>query len=145
MKQLIKHRVSILYAILFLFWIFQFDWIKTNILFFIDDQSRLVQRISLLELAVQHIQIVVLASLISIVIALVLAFSVHLSQSKEYRDLILQFSTIGETLPTAAIIALSVPLMGYGNGPLLLALSIYGILPILRNLRRFSQHSTFDP
>ena len=133
MKLLIKHRVSILYAVLFLFWIFQFDWIKTNILFFIDDQSRLVQRISLLELAVQHIQIVVLASLISIVIALVLAFSVHLSQSKEYRDLILQFSTIGETLPTAAIIALSVPLMGYGNGPLLLALSIYGILPILRN------------
>ena len=43
------------------------------------------------------------------------------------------FRSIGETLPTAAIIALSVPLMGYGNGPLLLALSIYGILPILRN------------
>ena len=133
MKQIIKHRVSILYAVFFLLWIFQFDWIKANLLFFMDDQSKLIQRITLAELALQHIQIVLLASAVSTVIALGLAFSVHLSQSKEYKDLVLQFSTIGETLPTAAIIALSVPLMGYGNGPLLLALSIYGILPILRN------------
>lgn len=133
MRLINKHRISIIYALCFLLWIFQFDWIKANLLFFMDDQSKLIQRITLAELALQHIQIVLQASIVSTVIALGLAFSVHLSQSKEYRDLILQFSTIGETLPTAAIIALSVPLMGYGNGPLLLALSIYGILPILRN------------
>ena len=66
-------------------------------------------------------------------IGLSLAIWVRLSRSSELRQIILQLSTIGETLPTAAIIALSVPLLGYGNIPLVMALCIYGILPIVRN------------
>lgn len=133
MRNLMKNRIVILYTFLFFIWIFRFDWIKNTILFFLDSKTNIIQRTSLSTLAYQHLTIVLISSLLSIVIGLTLGIWVRLSRSLELRQLILQFSTIGETLPTAAIIALSVPLLGYGNIPLVLALCIYGILPIVRN------------
>ncbi|MHB8097573.1 MAG: ABC transporter permease [Erysipelotrichaceae bacterium] len=133
MRKLISNRIVILYSLLFFIWIFRFDWIKNNLLFFLDSKSNIVQRTSLATLAYQHLNIVLLSTFLSIVIGLSFGIWVRLSRSIELRQLILQFSTIGETLPTAAIIALSVPLLGYGNIPLILALCIYGILPIVRN------------
>ena len=128
-----KNRVVILYTFLFFIWIFRFDWIKNTLLFFLDSKTSIIQRTSLSTLAYQHLTIVLISTLLSIIIGLSLGIWVRLSRSIELRQLILQFSTIGETLPTAAIIALSVPLLGYGNIPLILALCIYGILPIVRN------------
>jgi len=128
-----KNRVVILYTFLFFIWIFRFDWIKNTLLFFLDSKTSIIQRTSLSTLAYQHLTIVLISTLLSIIIGFSLGIWVRLSRSIELRQLILQFSTIGETLPTAAIIALSVPLLGYGNIPLILALCIYGILPIVRN------------
>lgn len=45
----------------------------------------------------------------------------------------LQLAAIGETVPSMVIIALCVPIMGYGNVPIIIALLVYAILPILRN------------
>ena len=133
MRSWVKNRVVILYTFLFFIWIFRFDWIKNTILFFLDSKTNIIQRTSLSTLAYQHLTIVLISTFLSIIIGLSLGIWVRLSRSQELRQLILQFSTIGETLPTAAIIALSVPLLGYGNIPLILALCIYGILPIVRN------------
>lgn len=133
MRNWIKNRIVILYTLLFFIWIFRFDWIKNTLLFFLDSKTTIIQRTSLSTLAYQHLTIVLISTLLSIIIGLSLGIWVRLSRSLELRQLILQFSTIGETLPTAAIIALSVPLLGYGNIPLILALCIYGILPIVRN------------
>lgn len=133
MSKIIQNRVTLLYTILFFVWIFQFNWIKDTLLFFLDAKNSIIQRSSLSELAIQHFYIVFLSTTLSILIGLSLAIWVRLSRSEELKQIILQFSTIGETLPTAALIALSVPILGYGNIPLVLALTIYGILPIVRN------------
>lgn len=133
MRRIINQKALILYTFLFLIWIFRFDWIKDTILFFLSSKNNIIQRTSLSTLAYQHLTIVVISTGLSIVIGLSLAIWVRLSRSSELRQMILQLSTIGETLPTAAIIALSVPLLGYGNVPLVMALCIYGILPIVRN------------
>jgi len=133
MNRILKNRVTLIYTLLFLVWIFKFDWIKETLLFFLDSKNTIVQRSSLFELAYQHSYIVLLSTKLSILIGLSLAIWVRLSRSEELKQIVLQFSTIGETLPTAAIIALSVPIIGYGNIPLVLALCIYGILPIVRN------------
>jgi osmoprotectant transport system permease protein len=58
---------------------------------------------------------------------------VRLSRSHELDNLVMRFGALGETIPSAAVIALSVPLLGYGNEPILLALFLYAILPIVRN------------
>ena len=133
MRKIISQKALISYTFIFLVWIFRFDWIKDTLLFFLSSKNNIIQRTSLSTLAYQHLTIVVISTGLSIMIGLSLAIWVRLSRSSELRQIILQLSTIGETLPTAAIIALSVPLLGYGNIPLVMALCIYGILPIVRN------------
>lgn len=50
-----------------------------------------------------------------------------------FRPLIETLVAIGQTVPPVAVLALSVPAMGYGAAPALAALTLYGVLPILRN------------
>jgi osmoprotectant transport system permease protein len=42
-------------------------------------------------------------------------------------------ATIGQTFPPAAVLALAVPAIGFGPRPTLVALFLYGLLPILEN------------
>lgn len=121
------------YLALFLWWIFDFATIKKWFLGFLGQRPDLIQRTSLGELALQHLNIVLISTSIAIVIGLGAGMIIHYTQHKELKDMALKLASIGETIPSAAIIALSVPLYGYGNRPIILALIIYAILPILRN------------
>jgi osmoprotectant transport system permease protein len=42
-------------------------------------------------------------------------------------------ATIGQSFPPVAVLALAVPAVGYGPVPTLVALTLYGLLPILEN------------
>jgi osmoprotectant transport system permease protein len=130
----LKQRWLVLsvYALIFVVWVWRFDWIRRSFLFFMQERRDVIQRVTLPELALQHLTIVLWASLFSFLIGFGLALFVHLSRSKEIRSLITQLATLGETLPTVSLLALSVPLLGYGNLPIVVALSVYGVLPILR-------------
>jgi osmoprotectant transport system permease protein len=41
-------------------------------------------------------------------------------------------AAMGQTFPPVAVLALAVPLVGFGELPALLALTLYGVLPVLR-------------
>jgi osmoprotectant transport system permease protein len=125
--------IIVLYLGLFLWWIFDFSTIKSLFLEWLGQRPDLIQRTSLAELALQHLNIVFISTSIAIVIGLGLGIIIHYTQLDDLKALTLKLASIGETVPSAAIIALSVPLFGYGNQPIILALIIYAILPILRN------------
>jgi len=40
---------------------------------------------------------------------------------------------VGQTFPPVAVLALAVPVMGFGAGPTLVALFLYGLLPVFEN------------
>ena len=42
-------------------------------------------------------------------------------------------SNMGQTFPPVAVLALAVPALGFGAGPTLVALFLYGLLPIFEN------------
>ncbi|MCR4400530.1 MAG: ABC transporter permease, partial [Syntrophomonadaceae bacterium] len=42
-------------------------------------------------------------------------------------------AAVGQTLPPVAVLALAVPVLGFGARPAVLALFLYSVLPILRN------------
>jgi osmoprotectant transport system permease protein len=44
-----------------------------------------------------------------------------------------QVASIGQTFPPVAVLALAVPALGFGEAPIVVALILYGFLPILRN------------
>lgn len=95
--------------------------------------TRVIERTPLYMLTWQHIQLSLLPTAAALALSLFLGCALHFIGNSELKGLMLSACAIGETFPSVAIIALSVPALGYGNLPCMLALFIYAILPILRN------------
>ncbi|MDK9711055.1 ABC transporter permease [Acidaminobacter sp.] len=132
-KGIRKWLVPGLYAFGFLIWIFFFDEGISVLSPWLPKRAALQMRTPLHMLAWQHFFIVVVSTSLAVVTSLLLGSLVHLTQNAELKSLVLSVSAIGETVPSAAVIALSVPLLGYGNLTCMLALYLYAILPVVRN------------
>lgn len=79
----------------------------------------------------QHLEVVLISVGVATVIGVGLGF---LSESRPaLRQVSLAVTGIFLTLPSYAIFALLIPLLGLGAGPTLVGLIIYGIFPILQN------------
>lgn len=125
--------VTILFFTLFMLSILKFDIIETILLPIIKPKSFFLSRASLFEIAIQHIFIVIVSSSLSIVMALIVTIFCRLPFMSDFEDFLLGLATFGQTIPTVAVLALLIPFLGYGFRPALLALFIYGFLPVLRN------------
>lgn len=55
------------------------------------------------------------------------------SRSKKLSGVLLSISSLLQTIPSLALLAIMVPLLGVGKVPAIVALCIYSLLPILRN------------
>ncbi len=49
-----------------------------------------------------------------------------------FRPLVETIAAIGQTFPPVAVLAMAVPVLGFGWLPALIALALYGILPVLQ-------------
>lgn len=85
---------------------------------------------SLLSLALSHLEIVLAASLLSTVIAVGCAIFVTRPAGAEFLPLLRSVANIGQACPPVAVLALAVPALGFGTAPTLVALFLYGLLPI---------------
>ena len=88
---------------------------------------------SLLELTLNHLLIVAAATAAATVIAVGLAIIVTRPFGAEFLPLSRSLANIGQTFPPVAVLALCVPILGFGTGPTLVALFLYGLLPIFEN------------
>ncbi|WP_410216690.1 ABC transporter permease [Paracoccus sp. (in: a-proteobacteria)] len=84
-------------------------------------------------LTLSHLALVAAAVLASTVVALVLAVLVTRPAGREFLPLARTITSIGQTFPPVAVLALAVPIMGFGAGPTLVALFLYGLLPVFEN------------
>ncbi|WP_077326476.1 ABC transporter permease/substrate-binding protein [Virgibacillus siamensis] len=85
----------------------------------------------LLETIWEHLQI----SLISLIIAIIIAvpLGLVLTRYKRVAEPIIGLSAIMQTIPSLAVLAFLIPFFGIGTTPAIIALTLYGLLPILRN------------
>lgn len=90
-------------------------------------------RASLASLTGAHLLLVLAAMIPSTALALGLAVLVTRPSGAEFLPLSRTLANFGQTFPPVAVLALAVPLMGFGNGPTVLALFLYGLLPIFEN------------
>lgn len=88
---------------------------------------------SFLALFLFHAGYVVLSSLAAALIGVGLGIVATRPWGAEFRPLLEALATIGQTFPPVAVLALAVPAFGYGPAPTMIALTVYGILPILKN------------
>ena len=85
----------------------------------------------LLSAVFEHLAISLSALLIAVVIAIPLA--ILLSQRKKLAEVVLQITSILQTIPSLALLGLLIPFVGIGTVPALIALIVYALLPIFQN------------
>lgn len=88
---------------------------------------------SLLSLTLSHLTFVAIATVASTLVAVGLAIVVTRPFGAEFLPLSRSVANIGQTFPPVAVLALCVPILGFGAGPTLVALFLYGLLPIFEN------------
>lgn len=88
---------------------------------------------SLLTLTISHLLIVATAIAGSAILAIGLAVLVTRRFGADFLPVSRAIANIGQTFPPVAVLALCVPLLGFGTTPTLVALFLYGLLPIFEN------------
>ena len=85
----------------------------------------------ILEETLAHARIVLIVIALATVISVLLG--VFIQRRPVARAVVLALSGIVLTIPSLALFALFIPLVGIGNPPAMLALFLYALMPILRN------------
>lgn len=83
-------------------------------------------------LTVAHVALVALSSAASIVTGVAAGIFITRASGREFRPLVESIVAMGQTVPPVAVLAVAVPLIGFGEWPALIALSLYGLLPIVQ-------------
>jgi len=93
----------------------------------------LYPRATPLALLAQHLMLVGLSSLVALTAGLGLGIAVTRGWGQAFLPLARTLASVGQTFPPTAVLILMVPVLGFGLGPALVALALYGILPVFGN------------
>ena len=104
-----------------------FNWVQPG------KQQVIYERESFLFLLQNHLMLVVVSAAVGTFVAVAGGIFVTRPFGRDFLPLVGQVASIGQTFPPVAVLALAVPVLGFGEAPILLALVLYGLLPILRN------------
>ncbi len=80
----------------------------------------------------QHLGLVLVSSAISVVLGTAAGLAATRPAGRAFRPLLETIAAMGQTFPPVAVLALAVPVVGFGEVPALLALSLFGLLPVLQ-------------
>lgn len=95
-------------------------------------QSTMYPLDSFVALLAAHAGLVLVSSLISVAIGVAAALAVTRRSGRDFRPLLESVVAMGQTVPPVAVLAIAVPLIGFGTVPALIALSLYGLLPVVQ-------------
>ncbi|MFD1558220.1 ABC transporter permease [Paraburkholderia silviterrae] len=110
------------------------EWVAPLFAPFADNGAPvLYNRASLLELTLAHLGLVAAASTAGVALALSAGIFVTRAAGVEFLPVARSIVNIGQTFPPVAVLALAVPALGFGVKPVLVALTLYGLLPIFES------------
>jgi osmoprotectant transport system permease protein len=80
----------------------------------------------------QHVALVGLSSLFSVAVGTTIGIWITRPAGAQFRPVLETVVAIGQTFPPVAVLAVAVPLVGFGELPALIALALYGLLPVVQ-------------
>lgn len=86
---------------------------------------------TLARFTLEHLAIVGLSSAITIAIGVPLGIFVTRRIGQQFRPLVASAVDLGQTFPPVAVLALAMPILGFGYKPAVVALVIYGLFPVV--------------
>ena len=108
-----------------------------------NDAPAIYTQTGLRWLTLSHLVLVAAAVGTSTLVAVAAGVLVTRPAGREFLPLARTVSSLGQTFPPVAVLALAVPAMGFGALPTLVALFLYGLLPVFENT--LSGLSTLPP
>ncbi len=101
------------------------EFIKSFFQFIVQNYPKILEQIMV------HMGITLLSLVLSVVVAIPLG--ILLRKKRSWAHWIIGFAAILQTIPSIALLGLTIPLLGIGLKPAIFVLFIYALLPILRN------------
>ena len=86
------------------------------------------------QLLLAHLSLVGISSGAALLVALLAGVWVTRPGGRAYRPLVESLVAMGQTFPPVAVLAIAVPLIGFGEQPAYIALALYGLLPMLQGV-----------
>jgi osmoprotectant transport system permease protein len=86
-----------------------------------------------LDLVAAHLALVGASSLVATALGTIAGLFVTRPVGAEFRGVVEAIAAIGQTFPPVAVLAVAVPITGFGAEPALIALTLYGVLPVVQN------------
>ena len=80
----------------------------------------------------QHVALVGLSSLFSVAFGSAAGIWITRPAGAQFQPVLEAVVAIGQTFPPVAVLAVAVPLVGFGELPALIALALYGLLPVMQ-------------
>lgn len=80
----------------------------------------------------QHLGLVAVSSAVSVLLGTSAGLAATRPAGRAFRPLLETIAAMGQTFPPVAVLAVAVPVVGFGELPALLALSLFGLLPVLQ-------------
>ena len=80
----------------------------------------------------QHLLLVGVSGVASVLVGTLAGVWVTRPRGQAFRPVVETLMSMGQTLPPVAVLALAVPAVGFGELPALMALALYGLLPVVQ-------------
>lgn len=108
-------------------------WAVTLRFLFPAEAQVIHPRASPLTLLLEHLALVAISSSITILIGVPLGIWVTRRSGRNFLPIVTDLTSFGQTFPPIAVLALAVPVLGFGVLPTVVALFLYGLMPVVRN------------
>lgn len=126
--------IILLLLILFFFLVFNMSiWETALKALFPQEKEVIYPRATLAVLVGEHLILVSVSTLMALFTGLLFGIFVTRPAGRDFLEIVNDITALAQTFPPVAVLALAVPLMGFGVKPTVGALFLFSILPILRN------------
>jgi osmoprotectant transport system permease protein len=134
MKHVFANLFRVVALLLLLILLFRTEWLSFLLAPLTSNNAPAVYtQNSLPHLAASHLFLVAISIGGSAVLAILGGIFVTRKSGEDFLPLSRAIANAGQTFPPVAVLALAVPATGFGAGPTLIALFLYGLLPIFEN------------
>jgi len=100
---------------------------------FPEETEWIYPRAMLIDLVGEHLLLVVISSALAVIMGITVGIFVTRRSGRVYLQTVNDLTSLAQTFPPVAILALAVPFIGFGFKPTIAALFLYSILPVVRN------------
>ena len=99
------------------------------------------KKAELLDLFIQHMNMTMLAVFIALAVGVPVGILIR--QNKVVSNIVISIANVLQSIPSIALLALAIPIVGIGEKPAILMVIVYALLPIIKNT--FLGISSIDP